>query len=66
MPGITADDDGETDEFEEFQTALLEIKAQGPYVGAYREQLERVDAFVRGRVREARDEPHTLRYRALG
>ncbi len=41
-----------TDEFEEFQTALLEIKAQGPYVEAYREQLERVDAFVRRRVRE--------------
>jgi len=37
---------------EEFQTALLEIKAQGPYVEAYREQLERVDEFVRGRVRE--------------
>jgi AcrR family transcriptional regulator len=42
----------ETGEYEEFQTALLEIKAQGPYVDAYREQLERVDAFVRGRVRE--------------
>jgi AcrR family transcriptional regulator len=37
---------------EEFQTALLEIKAQGPYVEAYREELERVDTFVRGRVRE--------------
>ena len=37
---------------EEFQTALLEIKAQGPYVEAYREELERVDEFVRGRVRE--------------
>ncbi|ELZ25623.1 TetR family transcriptional regulator [Halosimplex carlsbadense 2-9-1] len=45
------DDDG-TGEYEEFQTALLEIKAQGPYVEAYREQLERVDAFVRGRVRD--------------
>jgi len=38
--------------FEDFQTALLEIKAQGPYVQAYREQLARVDAFVRERVRE--------------
>ncbi|MFC7140119.1 TetR/AcrR family transcriptional regulator [Halosimplex aquaticum] len=37
---------------EEFQTALLEIKAQGPYVEAYREELERIDAFVRDRVRE--------------
>jgi len=44
------DDDG-TGEYEEFQTALLEIKAQGPYVEAYREQLARVDAFVRDRVR---------------
>ncbi|WP_459194617.1 TetR/AcrR family transcriptional regulator [Halosimplex sp. J119] len=37
---------------EEFQTALLEIKAQGPYVEEYREELERVDSFVRERVRE--------------
>ncbi|WP_123539313.1 TetR/AcrR family transcriptional regulator [Halosimplex salinum] len=37
---------------EEFQTAYLEIKAQAPYVEAYRDQLERVDAFVRDRVRE--------------
>jgi AcrR family transcriptional regulator len=49
--GSDGPNDG-ADEFEEFQTALLEIKAQGPYVEAYREQLERVDAFVRGRVRE--------------
>ncbi|QLH84691.1 TetR/AcrR family transcriptional regulator [Halosimplex pelagicum] len=49
--GDEPNDGGETDEFEEFQTALLEIKAQGPYVEAYREQLERVDAFVRDRVR---------------
>jgi len=48
--GETGNDAG-TDEFEEFQTALLEIKAQGPYVEAYREQLARVDAFVRDRVR---------------
>jgi AcrR family transcriptional regulator len=52
-PGASDDDtNDETDEFQEFQTALLEIKAQGPYVEAYREQLERVDAFVRGRVQE--------------
>ncbi|QLH79707.1 TetR family transcriptional regulator [Halosimplex rubrum] len=49
--GDDPNDGAGTDEFEEFQTALLEIKAQGPYVEAYREQLERVDAFVRGRVR---------------
>jgi len=49
--GGETDGDTGTDEFEEFQTALLEIKAQGPYVEAYREQLERVDAFVRERVR---------------
>jgi len=42
--------DGE--DAEAFQTALLEIKAQAPYVDAYREELERVDAFVRDRVRE--------------
>jgi len=34
----------------EFQTALLEIKAQGPYVEAYRTELKRVDAFIRQRV----------------
>jgi AcrR family transcriptional regulator len=38
------------DDVEQFQTALLEIKAQAPYVDDYREQLERVDAFVRERV----------------
>ena len=47
----TGPDDDEVT-FEDFQTALLEIKAQGPYVEAYREQLARVDAFVRGRVRD--------------
>ncbi|WP_135365635.1 TetR/AcrR family transcriptional regulator [Halosimplex halophilum] len=51
-PDDADDTDDGTDEFEEFQTALLEIKAQGPYVESYREQLERVDAFVRGRVRD--------------
>lgn len=35
-----------------FQTALLELKAQAPYVDAYRESMERFDAFVRERVGE--------------
>ena len=35
-----------------FQTALLELKAQAPYVEAYREEMERFDAFVRDRVRD--------------
>lgn len=34
----------------EFRTAVLEIKAQAPYVPAYRERLAEFDAFVHDRV----------------
>jgi len=37
-------------EAEAFQTALLELRAQAPYVDPYRESLLRFDAFVRDRV----------------
>jgi len=37
---------------EAFETALLELKAQAPYVEAYREAMERFDAFLRQRVRD--------------
>jgi len=40
------------EEGQAFQTALLEIRAQAPYVEAYRDQLRRFDAFVRDRVEE--------------
>ncbi|WP_423751601.1 TetR/AcrR family transcriptional regulator [Salinirarus marinus] len=36
----------------EFQTAALEIKAQAPYEGAFRDRLVELDEFVRRRVRE--------------
>jgi AcrR family transcriptional regulator len=42
----------DVEEAEQFQTALLEIKAQSPYVDAYREKLERVDRWVRDCVEE--------------
>jgi AcrR family transcriptional regulator len=40
----------DVEEAEQFQTALLEIKAQSPYVDPYREKLERVDRWVREQV----------------
>ena len=40
----------DAEEAEQFQTALLEIRAQAPYSAAYREQLGKFDAFVNDRV----------------
>ncbi|MFB6124234.1 MAG: TetR/AcrR family transcriptional regulator [Haloferacaceae archaeon] len=37
---------------QEFQTAALEIRAQSPYVGEFRDRLVELDAFIRRRVRE--------------
>lgn len=35
----------------EFRTAILEVKAQGPYDDAYREKLERFDRLLHDRIR---------------
>jgi AcrR family transcriptional regulator len=40
------------EEAEQFQTALLEIRAQAPYSAAYRDRLAEFDAFVLNRVEE--------------
>lgn len=40
----------------EFQTAVLEIKAQAPYDGAYREQLAKFDRLMYERIRLLIDE----------
>jgi AcrR family transcriptional regulator len=42
----------ERNAYEEFQTAVLEIKAQAPYDPAFRERLADFDRFMRRRVRE--------------
>lgn len=42
---------GEDDSLKEFRTALLEIKAQGPYDDRFREELTEFDRLLHGRIR---------------
>ncbi|WP_238717529.1 TetR/AcrR family transcriptional regulator [Natronorubrum halophilum] len=42
---------GADDSIEEFRTALLEIKAQGPYDDRFREELTEFDRMLHGRIR---------------
>ncbi|WP_440764975.1 TetR/AcrR family transcriptional regulator [Natronorubrum sp. DTA7] len=42
---------GEDDTHEEFRTALLEIKAQGPYNERFRDELTEFDRMLHGRIR---------------
>ncbi|WP_436343713.1 TetR/AcrR family transcriptional regulator [Natronorubrum sp. FCH18a] len=42
---------GEDDDHEEFRTALLEIKAQGPYDDRFRDELTEFDRMLHGRIR---------------